>query len=267
MAGKTATIMKKTLLITGGAGFLGQHIVRAATTWQTHATYYQSQPSLYPHVTYHHCDLRDRTRVGTLLASVRPDVMIHTACSNHSAQEVNSIVPAARVLAEASQGASCRFLHMSTDLVFDGEEAPYDEESLPKPISTYGQAKADAEQLISDCYPQAVIIRSSLMYGVDPVDHQTRWLLDGLVRHKPVRLFTDEFRSPIWVKTLAASLLELAETDFVGILHIAGPESFSRWEFGLAMLDLLNRTRTENILPSTRAEAGAEPSSRLDLEH
>ena len=248
--------MIKKLFVTGGSGYLGQHLLHSTTMWNTHATYFQTQPAYGSHTTFHQCDLRDRTRVFTLVESIHPDVIIHTACSNRTSQEIEAIVPAARHLVDAAKGSSCRFIHISTDLVFDGEEAPYHEKSQLMPISSYGRAKAKAEEHITSVDSQAVIIRASMMYGIDPIDHQTRWLLDGIENRKTVRLFTDEIRSPIWVNTLVASLLELAESDFTGILHIAGPESFSRWEFGLAMLNLLDRMPTDNIIPATRAESG-----------
>jgi dTDP-4-dehydrorhamnose reductase len=183
-------------------------------------------------------------------------VIIHTACSDRSSEEIKAIVPAARHLAQVAKGSSCRLIHLSTDLVFDGEEAPYHEQSLPKPICEYGRAKAEAEHIMTTLCPQAVIVRTSLIYGVDPVDHQTRWLLERLNKGQTIQLFTDEIRCPIWVNTLCECLLELTNTDFSGVLNIAGPERLTRWEFGLGILALHDRPPTGKIVPSTRAEAG-----------
>lgn len=249
--------MNKTLLITGGAGYLGQHLIScASSSWRTHATYFKTPPSESLQTTWHHCDLRDSGSVRDLITSLHPDVIIHTACSNRSSEEIEAIVPAARHLAQVAKGSSYRLIHLSTDLVFDGEDAPYHEKSLPKPISEYGRAKAEAEHIIATHFPQAVIVRTSLMYGMDPVDHQTRWLLDGLKKGQAIQLFTDEIRCPIWINTLTECLLELTSTDFSGMLNIAGPEPLTRWEFGLGILSLHNRTPSERIVPSTRAEAG-----------
>ena len=257
---------KNTLLITGGTGFLGHHLIHSARNWNTHATYFQTPPTPDSPATFHHCDLQDEIRVRQLLTAIVPDIIIHTACSNRTPQEIEAIVPAARHVTQFAKESSGRFIHLSTDLVFDGEEAPYHEASVPNPISSYGRAKAHAEQIIAKLYPQAAIIRASLMYGIDPVDHQTRWLLNGIEKNETVRLFTDESRSPIWVYTLAASLLELADSDFSGVLHIAGPESFSRWDFGMKILDILHRVPTDNIIPATRAESGLNRPRDLTLD-
>ena len=258
--------MKNTLLITGGTGYLGYHLIHSAKNWNTHATYFQTSPAPDSPATFHHCDLQDEIRVRQLLTDIAPDTIIHTACSNRTPQEIEAIVPAARHITQFAKRTSGRLIHLSTDLVFDGEEAPYREKSVPNPISSYGRAKAQAEQIIAKLYPQAAIIRASLMYGIDPIDHQTRWLLNGMEKNETVRLFTDEIRSPIWVKTLAASLLELAESNFSGVLNIAGPEPFSRWDFGMKILDLLHRVPTDTIVPATRAESGLNRPRDLTLD-
>jgi len=63
-----------------------------------------------------------------------------------------------------------------------------------------------------------------------------QWMIDDLQAGKSVRLWTDELRCPIWVESLAAAVVELAESDYVGILHIAGAQPLSRYEFGVRML-------------------------------
>lgn len=257
--------MKKRLLITGGTGYLGQHLVLRATNWNTHATFFKTQPPAALPAKWHHCDLRDGGRVSALITSLHPDVIIHTACSNRSPEEIAAIGVAARHLAQVARESAGRVIHLSSDLVFDGEKAPYDEESLPMPISDYGRAKAEAERTFTTILPQTAIVRTSLMYGIDPVDHQTRWLLDGINRGHTVRLFTDEIRCPIWVNTLSDSLLELSEKEVARILHIAGPQPLTRWEFGLGILALHNRTPTERVVPSTRAAAGVNRPRDLTL--
>jgi len=61
-------------------------------------------------------------------------------------------------------------------------------------------------------------------------------MIEDLQTGKPVRLFTDELRCPIWVQSLAAAVVELAALDYKGILHVAGAQPLSRYEFGVQML-------------------------------
>jgi len=154
---------------------------------------------------------------------------------------------------------------VSSDVVFDGNHAPYDEENPPNPITSYGRLKAQAEKAVATQSPEALIIRTSLIYGTNPLDHQTKWLLDGINKGETVNIFTDEKRCPIWVDTLALALLELAKKHEVGILHVAGPQTLTRWEFGQAMLTLLREPHSPFLTPATLAESGLVRPQNLTL--
>ncbi len=66
------------------------------------------------------------------------------------------------------------------------------------------------------------------------------------------RLFTDEYRCPIFVDDLADALLELAEIKFAGTINIAGPQRLSRYEFGLKLANAFHVTpRFEPVLSAT----------------
>ena len=257
---------QETLLITGGSGYLGSHIVRMARRGAVHAIYFHHRPTPFPNVTLHQCDLRKPDHVHQLLMEIRPSVVIHTACSNQNQGNLDSIIPAARNLTQAAFKTNTRLIHVSTDLVFDGRHAPYSETARPSPLSEYGQAKAQAEAIVMTHGKNALIVRPSLIYGVDPIDHQTRWLLQGIQDNQPVRLFTDEWRSPIWVNTLSQALLELAESDATGVLHLGGPQALNRWEFGQAMLKMLKMNTPPNVAPSTMKESGLIRPQDLTLD-
>ncbi|MEK7785440.1 MAG: sugar nucleotide-binding protein, partial [Chloroflexota bacterium] len=202
----------KRLLITGGSGFLGSRLTQLATAsekWGVYPTFFNT-PIAHPNAI--RLDLRDRVKVEKIVRELRPEVILHQAVSNRNDEHVAAIVPAARHVADAAIDVYARLIHVSTDLVFDGEHPPYTEESPTAPVNPYGAAKAFAEGLIASMMPEALIVRPSLIYGFDPVDKQTGWLVDGAKRGETVRLFVDEFRCPIWVDTLAMALLELAET-------------------------------------------------------
>jgi dTDP-4-dehydrorhamnose reductase len=138
--------------------------------------------------------------------------------------DADTTVRGSHNVALAAHRAGARLLHLSTDLVFDGEQgAPYTEDDEPRPVMEYGQEKLEAERLVRRLHPEALIVRTSLLYG--PPDGPQ----EALARRDDVTFHTDEIRTPIPVRDLAAALLRLTEEH--GILHVAGPDALSRYEF------------------------------------
>ena len=193
--------------MTGAAGYLGSEICAHAeargidVVAATRGTF----------------DVRDDAAVERTFLRVGPDAVIHTAYVMHDRE---TIVRGTRNVAEAAHRVGARLVHVSTDLVFDGEHgAPYDEDDEPRPLLEYGAAKLEAERLAGD----ALVVRTSLLYG-KPGPQEALALRDDVVFH------TDEIRCPTRVDELAATLLDLACLDVTGPLHVAGPDAVSRHE-------------------------------------
>ncbi len=223
------------ILITGGSGYLGRRLVRrAAESHDIRYTYFSNDPLTQP---YGVCvDLRDDKVFLNLVESFRPEVIIHTAGSDRSPDSDNLIRSAAQNVTSAARAVSARLIHLSTDVLFDGRHAPYDEASLPAPLHDYGRAKAAAEVAVTE-HDNHVIVRTSLVYGLDEMDHATTGLVDALRAGKAVSLFTDQRRNPVWAESLAQACLELAENRTTGMLNVAGRQVLTRAEYGVRMLD------------------------------
>lgn len=225
--------MTRRLLITGGSGYLGRELLRQAVPggWQVVATFHTHRPEISG-VELIPLDLRDGPAAERALTALCPDIVIHTAYLQDGPDVHAVTVEGAAAAARAARAAGARLIHISSDVVFDGErEGSYAEEHEPTPISAYGRAKADAERLVAAADPGALIVRTSLIYGGDAPSKHELLALDAAAGRADLAFFTDEIRCPVAVADLAAALLELAPTAVAGPLHVAGADAVSRYEF------------------------------------
>jgi dTDP-4-dehydrorhamnose reductase len=105
------------------------------------------------------------------------------------------------------------------------------------PLSIYAEHKAKAEDEITDIYPESSIFRLSLMFGYAAAGAHnfTQKMISQVKKGEVVRLFNDEFRSVCGAASISKGILELMKTES-GIVHLAGKERLSRFEFGLKVL-------------------------------
>jgi dTDP-4-dehydrorhamnose reductase len=218
------------LLVTGGAGYLGSELCRQAVErgFDVLATQLHTRPL---HGRAVPLDVRDAEATDHALMRHGPDVVVHTAYLLAGTELERTNVQGSHAVAQAARRCGARLVHVSTDLVFDGEQgAPYDEEAEPRPVMAYGAAKLAAERIVAKDDPEAVIVRTSLLYGKPEPGPQ-----ELLAFRDDVEFYTDEIRCPTLVSELAGALLKLAATDLAGPLHVAAPEAVSRYELARAL--------------------------------
>jgi dTDP-4-dehydrorhamnose reductase len=214
------------LLVTGGAGYLGAEVCRQALA-PGHDVLATQLHAVPPHGRALRLDLRDDEAVQRRFLKHGPELVMHTAYRQADDALQDDVVRASRNVALAAHRVGARLVHVSTDLVFDGESgAPYNEDAKPRPVAAYGRAKLDAERLVRGLHPEALIVRTSLLYGLSAPGPQERL---ALLAETP--FYIDEIRSPVHAADLAAALLELgARDDVPRLLHTAGADAVSRYE-------------------------------------
>lgn len=250
------------VLITGGSGYLGQHLTPLAQQHEVVYTYFSDDPLNLPGGI--RLDVRYRDAVLALLRDFRPNVVIHTAGSNRSPDMENVIIAGTRHVVEAAAAIGARLIHLSTDVIFDGTAGPYVESAEPTPIHAYGRAKQSAEAIVRT-HPAHVIVRTSLIYGLEMMDNGTQWLVESLRAAQPVTLFDNQWRNPVWAVSLSNALLELAALEFTGVLNIAGEQAMSRAGFGLRMLDWWGVTERARLTIGAGDPQRWPADCRLDL--
>ena len=153
------------------------------------------------------------------------------------AEEVNATTPS--LLAEhcAQQGA--RFLHLSTDYVFDGTlDRPYEETDAPTPLSHYGKSKLAGEQGVMAASPDHIVARVSWVFGPDRPSFIDQ-ILQRALQSQEVAAVHDKTSSPSFTHDLAAWLrIFLGDTLDGGIYHLCNTGSCSWRDYGAYALQV-----------------------------
>lgn len=233
--------MKK-IFLTGGSGFLGWHVIkRLAGKYDLWCSKHASPLPENPQISAVPLDFENPASLKGVIKTIAPDVVIHLAAVSKTgvceenpnlARRINVDVTS-EILREIDP-ASTRMIHISTDLVFDGSRGFYNESDLPNPMMIYAETKFHAENLVRSWGKNHVVLRLALMYGRGSPSHGSflSWLEKGLTLGSVV-LFTDEYRTPLYVKDAASAIAALVESDFTGIMHLGGAQRCSRYEFGV----------------------------------
>ena len=204
------------LLVTGSSGFLGYNLCGyAQENWQVYGTYYNHKLNS-DKINYVKVHVTKIDELKTIFKQIKPDAVIHLAAASkpnycqHNPEDSYKINVTASVnIAKLCADFNIPCVFTSTDLVFDGLNAPYKENDPVSPISYYGEQKIKAEQEMLAIYPKIVICRMPLMFGI-PSHYAASFIdffLKTLREGKKISLFTDEYRTPVSGLTAAKGLL------------------------------------------------------------
>ncbi len=240
-----------TLLVTGGAGFIGSAVVRQAVAQGRRVvnldalTYAACEVNVAsvadsPHYAFEHADIRDRAAVDRIFAAHRPDAVMHLAAESHVDRSIDGpsdfvdtnvtgtfhLLEAARAYwTGAGKPAAFRFQHISTDEVFGslGPEGFFTETTPYAPNSPYSASKAASDHLVrawGETYGLPVLLTNcSNNYG--PFHFPEKLIpvaiLNALAgRPIPVYGAGENVRDWLYVEDHAAALLQVLDKGRVG---------------------------------------------------
>ncbi|MCX6954632.1 MAG: SDR family oxidoreductase [Verrucomicrobia bacterium] len=212
-------------------------------------------------------DLTDEAATSAAVLDAFPDAIVNCAAVSvpeqceldpARAQVLNVALP--QTLARLAHHVSARFIHLSSEQVFDGTRmTPYQAGDATSPINLYARQKVESERAVHAAAPEfATTVRAPLLMGDSPGGKRSlheRLLADWAAGRTP-RLYTDEFRQPCTADNLAEVMVELCERrDLRGVMHWAGTELISRHALGVRLRERFKLTEEQApITAVTRAE-------------
>ncbi|NCR20514.1 MAG: dTDP-4-dehydrorhamnose reductase [Microcystis aeruginosa L111-01] len=162
-------------------------------------------------------DLTNSEKIGQLIREIHPDYLVNAAAYTavdkaetepELAYSINATAP--KIMAESAEKIQAKFLHISTDYVFDGRKnTPYLETDLTNPLGVYGQSKLRGEEEIKTVNSQAIILRTAWVYGSYGKSNFVKTMLRLGKEREELKVVVDQVGSPTWAKDIAAAITQL----------------------------------------------------------
>lgn len=232
------------IFITGGSGLLGQYLNLELSKKHDILTQYQTNIGNCKDFNSVQLSITDQSKLTEIFTSFKPNVVIHSAAVSNpekadklSADIVYDInVNATKKLAELCAKNNSKLIYLSTDLVYAGYRGSMlKEDAKLIPLSLYAETKLMGEIKIQETFNNYLILREALLigFGLNHSRNNFHLMYDNLRKGKDVKLFTDQYRTPLALHDSARMIGELIEKNISGeILNFGGSERVSRYEVG-----------------------------------
>lgn len=256
----------KTLII-GANGFTGRRILQSLSRQGIYElTGCSLHEDILPGNNYRfvQADMNNHSAIDQLIAEIRPDVVINGSalsvpdyCESHHEEAYAANVLAVENIARCCEKAGSRFIHLSTDFVFDGKKAElYTETDTPAPVNYYGISKYQGEQAVAANCSNYANVRVVVVYGKAlPGQHGNilQLVKNRLQAGQEIRVVSDQYRTPTWVQDIADGVEKLMHISQNGIWHICGDECLSIADIAYRVADYFKLDRSL-IVPVTTEE-------------
>jgi len=238
-------IMKKRkILLTGANGLLGAYISRELNKkeeFEPIGLVRNINNCKYVSIKTTCIDLNDKENLKDFILSFKPNIFIHLAgitrvdealrLGYEGTYKIN--VEIVEFISKLCEKIKCKLVYASTDLVYDGSLNGNCDENFPiKPASVYAETKYKAEEKIIANSSNYLILRLALQYGISISDKKNHFQesLCKILLNEKIKLFVDQYRTPIWLKDCSKIILQLCNLDISNeIINLGGITKVSRY--------------------------------------
>ncbi len=250
---------KLRILITGAGGQLGRSIMDIAAFYPGFEFIFSSRQDL---------PVEQKSRTEAVFDAVRPQVCIncaaYTAVDRAETEKEKAFLVNAegvKILADACITYQSKFLHISTDYVFNGKSSvPYKEEDAVDPLNIYGASKAEGEALSIAHNAETIIIRTSWVYS-EHGSNFVKTMIRLMKEKKELNIVNDQVGAPTYATDLARTIMQIINSKLwlPGIYHYSNEGNISWYDFAMAIKEI---TGAKCILHPVPATAYPTPAQR-----
>ena len=244
--------LQKTILVTGANGQLGREFQELANSY---ANYF------FLFVTKEELSIEDENAVNNFFKNNPIDICINCAAytavdkaetEQETAISVNST--AVGMLAKACKIHHSKFIHISTDYVFDGKGTnPYKENDVTNPVNFYGQTKLDGEQNAIKENPETIIIRTAWVYSSFG-NNFVKTMIRLMKERGSLEVVSDQYGCPTYAADLALTIMRIIETNIFtpGIYHYSNKGKISWYDFAKEISTQINSSCVVNAITTSQ---------------
>lgn len=260
------------ILVTGASGLLGLNFCLSEHPREDITGVVNAHPLKNPPFRQLTADLTNFSEVARLLDEEKPELVLHCAalanldhCEQQPelAKRLNTDLPAE--LARLTRQRGIQLVHISTDAVFDGSKAPYQERDIPSASGVYAETKRNGELMVLTLNPAALVARVNFFgWSLTGTRSLAEFFFNNLGAGKSVMGFTDVIFCPLYVRDLGDVLLDAARKHLCGLYHVTGSSCLTKYEFGRKVGEVFGLDASLVRATSWR-EAGLKAARSPDL--
>ena len=220
---------------------------------------------------YVQLDITDSEAVASVLAEVKPDVVVHCAAwtavdaaeDEENKEKVFAInAKGTENIAKACKELDCKMIYISTDYVFDGQgDRPWEpDDKNYAPLNVYGESKLQGELAVSSILEKYFIVRIAWVFGLNGKNFIKTMINVGKT-HDEVRVVNDQIGTPTYTYDLSRLLVDMAETDKYGYYHATNEGGYISW-YDFCVEFYKQYGLETRVTPVTTAEYGLSKAAR-----
>jgi|SRR3989344_744201 len=187
-------------------------------------------------------DITKAREVYGLIKKIKPELVVNCAaitnvdfCEENPSVAESVHVAGTKNLSDACHETGVKFIHISTDFVFDGLKGNYNETDHAAPINVYGRTKLAGEKMAEN----DLVLRTCIFgKNVAAKKSMVEWIVGELSASRPISVFNDSFFTPMYTGHLAQIILEAYRKDLKGLFHAASTVRVGKFTFAKAVADV-----------------------------